>query len=158
MRKIWSDYIAPILRRPSHYQLAALCYRRHEGRLEILLITSRETRRWVLPKGWPKSGFDAGGTALEEAWEEAGVKPQGRAPRRVGRYSYRKRLKGGLPVPTDVDVFAIEIAKLYDSYPEAGQRERRWVTPAEASEMVDEPDLKALLADAEALVAAPARK
>ena len=81
-----------------------------------------------------------------------------RAPRRVGRYSYRKRLKGGLPVPTDVDVFAIEIAKLYDSYPEAGQRERRWVTPAEASQMVDEPDLKALLADAEALVTAPARK
>ncbi len=145
LRTLWSDYIAPMLRRPARYQLAALCYRRKGNGIEVLLVTSRETRRWIIPKGWPKSGYDSGGVALEEAWEEAGIKPRGRKPRRVGRYSYRKVLEGGVPVPTEVDVYAIEVEKLYDTYPEAGQRERRWVPPADAAEMVEEPDLQELL-------------
>ncbi|ETX15078.1 NUDIX hydrolase [Roseivivax halodurans JCM 10272] len=152
---LWSNYIQPILRRPSRYQVAALCFRRVGGRLEILLVTSLETRRWILPKGWPKTGFDAGGVALEEAWEEAGVKPRGGKPRRIGRYRYDKRLRGGIPVPTDVDVYAIDTEKLYDDYPEMGRRQRRWVTPQEASAAVDEPGLKTLIAGVEDQLAAP---
>ncbi len=157
IRKLWSEFILPILRRPSRYQVAALCYRCRAGGTEILLITSLETRRWILPKGWPKIGFDAGGVALEEAWEEAGVKPRGGPPRRIGRYRYHKRLRGGIPVPTDVDVYAIETETLYDDFPEAGRRERRWMAPDAAAEAVHEPGLKSLLEDAETLLAVPAQ-
>ncbi len=134
-----------MLRRPAGFQVAALCHRIGPGGVEVLLITSRETRRWILPKGWPMSGTDAGGTALQEAWEEAGVKPRGGRPVKIGAYRYDKVLDGGLPSPTDVDVYAIAVDKLYDSYPEAGQRTRRWMPPDEAAGLVAEPQLAALL-------------
>ena len=152
---IWSQFIQPILRRPARYQVAALCYRRTEGRFEILLVTSRETRRWILPKGWPKKGFGASGTAREEAWEEAGVTPRGTSPRHIGRYSYDKRMTGGVPVPTNVDVYAIETETLSDAFPEADERDRRWVTPVEAAEMVQEEDLSDLILKAQSLVDDP---
>ncbi|KGM48675.1 NUDIX hydrolase [Pseudooceanicola atlanticus] len=143
--KIWTDYIAPLLGRPPRFQAAALCYRYGDAGLEVLLITSRTTKRWILPKGWPKPGTDAGGTALEEAWEEAGIKPRGGRPRKIGRYRYDKVLSGGLPAATDVDVYAINVEKLYDDFPEVGQRDRRWFTPQEAAELVDEETLRDLL-------------
>lgn len=152
LNTIWSQFIKPILRRPSRYQVAALCFRRVRGEFELLLITSLETRRWVLPKGWPKTGFDAGGVALEEAWEEAGVKPRGGKPIKIGRYRYDKRLRGGIPVPTDVDVYAIETALLYDVYPEAGRRERCWMTPRDAAAAVDEPELQRLVSNVDNLL------
>lgn len=145
LKGLWQAVVWPMLRRPSLFQVAALCYRKTPSGPEILMITSRDTGRWILPKGWPKKGFDAGGTVLEEAWEEAGVKPSGGPPQRIGHYRYYKRLKGGLPVTTDVDVYAIEIDKLYDRYPEVAERQRRWMTPQQAAEAVDEPDLKDLL-------------
>ncbi|WP_424934360.1 NUDIX hydrolase [Amaricoccus macauensis] len=145
LRTLWTDYIVPILRRPPHFQVAALCYRCRGQSIEILLVTSLETRQWLLPKGWPKSGLDAGGTALEEAWEEAGIKPCGPKPRPIGEYRYEKRMGGGVPAPTNVKVYAIEIEKLLDSYPEAGRRERRWLSPAEAASLATEPGLKHFL-------------
>ena len=157
LHTIWSNFLQPILRRPSRYQVAALCFRRESSGLEILLVTSLETRRWILPKGWPKTGFDAGGVALEEAWEEAGVRPRCAEPPRIGRYRYDKRLRGGIPVPTDVDVYAIETETLHDDYPEAGRRERRWLPPEEAAAALEEPELKILVAGVEDLLAVPAR-
>ncbi|WP_010141112.1 NUDIX hydrolase [Oceanicola sp. S124] len=145
LRQFWNSVLLPVLARPARYQVAALCHRGDGSKLRILLITSRDTGRWVLPKGWPKRGHDAGGTALEEAWEEAGIKPCGR-PELVGRYHYHKRLDGGLPVPTRVEVFAIPVSGLHDDYPEKGQRKRHWMTPAEAASSVAEPELAALLA------------
>ncbi|WP_172331836.1 NUDIX hydrolase [Mangrovicoccus sp. HB161399] len=139
------DFLGPILRRPPRFQSAALCWRQGGGGSEILLVTSRETRRWVLPKGWPKRGLDAGGTAAEEAWEEAGMVPCPGTPFEIGRYGYMKRLDGGLPVPVEVSVFAIEADHLADEFPETGQRDRRWFSPAEAAEAVDEPGLKTIL-------------
>ncbi|WP_161556172.1 NUDIX hydrolase [Mangrovicoccus ximenensis] len=139
------DFLGPILRRPPRFQSAALCWRDGTRGCEILLLTSRETKRWVLPKGWPKRGLDAGGTAAEEAWEEAGMVPRPGKPFEIGRYSYMKRLDGGLPVPVEVSVFSMEVERLAGEYPELGQRERRWFTPAEAAEAVDEPGLKTIL-------------
>ena len=75
----------------------------------------RETKRWIIPKGWPMHGTDAAGTALQEAWEEAGVKSEAGRPARIGRYRYDKVLDGGLPVATDVDVYAVSVEKLLDS-------------------------------------------
>ncbi len=150
LRRVWTDYIRPILRRPPRYQVAALCWRPEgEGEgIRILLLTSRETRRWIIPKGWPKTGLDAAATAREEAWEEGGVVTD-EAGRHVGRYGYAKRMRG-VPVGTEVDVFAFRVSELADDYPEAGQRERVWLAPSEAAARVDEPDLAQLLADAPA--------
>lgn len=173
---LWNSLVRPLMMRPLRFQVAALCYRLGEGGgmgeeardgtagaaavgPEVLLITSRETRRWVLPKGWPKRGHDAGGTALEEAWEEAGIKAEG-PPCSVGFYDYDKRLDGGLPMPTRVEVFAIPVSRLLDDYPEKGQRERIWVPAAQAATLVDEPQLSTLLAGfpRHPLIAAPAAR
>ena len=149
-RRIWSDYILPILRRPNRYQVAALCWRVVDGKLQILVLTSRETRRWILPKGWPMEGLGALETAREEAWEEGGVRLEEEG-RLIGRYSYSKRMRG-VPLRTNVDVFAVRVTSVEDRFPEADERDRRWVTPLEASQMVDEPDLARLLRDAETIL------
>lgn len=160
--KFWTDFIALILRRPSHYQVAALCWRIRETAgeapadtgtgIEVLLISSLTTGRWILPKGWPQTGRDGAGTALEEAWEEAGIRIDDPRPQLVGRYRYRKRLSGDVPAPTMVDVWAIRTGRLLDSYPEAGRRKREWFTPEEAAGLVDEPELASLLRNSAALI------
>lgn len=144
LSRIWNDYIAPLLGRPARFQVAALCYRREAGALRVLVITSLTTKRWIIPKGWPIVGLDAGGSAQEEAWEEAGIKGTSSRPRRIGRYRYEKLMSGGVPTMTDVDVYAVEVEEMMDTYPEAGSRRREWVTPEEAAQMVDEPQLKSI--------------
>ena len=74
IKKAWSEVLHPMLQRPKRLQVAALCYRRDGDSKEVLLVTSRGTGRWILPKGWPIDGLDAGEAALQEAWEEAGVR------------------------------------------------------------------------------------
>ena len=145
LKTLWTQYLAPILRRPPRYQVAALCYRRTGDVVDVLLVTSLHTRRWILPKGWPKHGLDAAGVALDEAWEEAGVTPEEGPYRRLGRYGYTKRLRGGVPAETEVDVYAIPVAALAEDYPECARRERRWMAPADAAALVDEPELQSLL-------------
>ena len=74
-------------------QYAALPWRNAQG-FEILLITSRETRRWVIPKGWPMPGNSPAESAAQEAYEEAGIRGK-IAVQAIGHYGYRKRLRGG---------------------------------------------------------------
>ncbi len=145
-RRLWTDYLGPILRRPPRYQVAALCWRTGPDGVRLLLLTSRETRRWIIPKGWPKTGLEAADTAREEAWEEGGVRLAA-ASEAVGRYTYAKRMRG-VPVGTEVDVFAFRVLEIADDFPEAGQRERVWLPPAEAAARVDEPGLARILAAA----------
>jgi 8-oxo-dGTP pyrophosphatase MutT (NUDIX family) len=114
------------------------------GRL-ILLITSRETRRWVIPRGNPISGLSPAQAAAQEAWEEAGIKGEV-GSEEVGTYRYEKRRLNGSLVPAEVRVFTMKVREEADAWPEMGQRERRWFTPADASAAVDEPELKTLLA------------
>lgn len=137
------DLLGKLLgRRPPVLQVAALCMDPGTGRL--LLITSRGTKRWIIPKGWPMTGRSAAGAALREAWEEAGV--CGRAQESpVGQYAYNKKQGRGLSIPINVQVYLIRVTGLDDDYPEAGERERKWFTPAEAADLVDETELKALL-------------
>jgi 8-oxo-dGTP pyrophosphatase MutT (NUDIX family) len=124
-------------------QYAALPWRINAG-LEVMLISSRDTNRWVIPKGWPIPDLMPHESAAREAFEEAGIEGGiGTSP--IGRYSYAKRLKAGKTVTCDVAVFAFRVARQLDDWPERGQRTIRWFPAAEAATLVEEPELAALM-------------
>jgi 8-oxo-dGTP pyrophosphatase MutT (NUDIX family) len=124
-------------------QMGALCWRMRGTRPEILLITSRDTGRWVIPKGWPMSDMSSADAAAREAWEEAGV--EGSAGAALGFFAYRKGLPDRAAVPCVVEVFALRVDRLADRYPEKGQRRRKWFSPEKAAKKVEEPGLRALI-------------
>jgi 8-oxo-dGTP pyrophosphatase MutT (NUDIX family) len=117
-------------------QYAALPYRpRGKSPPEILLVTSRETGRWIIPKGWPAKGKPPHKSAAREAREEAGV--IGKVTRRpVGAFSYKKRLKSGKVVPCEVHVFALKVTRREESWPEKGQRKIKWLPRTKAAKAV----------------------
>lgn len=124
-------------------QYAALCWR-DEGELEILLITSRETRRWLIPKGWPMDGRQPWDSAAREALEEAGVEGAvGRAP--LGTYIYDKRMAGGVLVPCTVAVYPLKFARQRKHWREKDERDQQWFKIADAIEAVQEQGLKQIL-------------
>ena len=125
-------------------QVAALCWRLENSLVEVLLITSRETGRWVIPKGWPISGMTAAEAAAREAWEEAGVR--GRVQDQpLGEYLYDKATGPAKAKRCAVAVFSLQVYALKRRFPEAAQRRLEWFAPAEAAGLVAEPDLQALL-------------
>ncbi len=146
IRSVWTEYVQPMLKRPDRVQFAALCYDVEGPHRKVLLITSRDTGRWIIPKGWPMDGKDSAGAALTEAWEEAGVRVGIPADEPVGSYSYEKGLKGDWSIPVTTMVYPVRVVSLEEDYPEAHQRSRKWVTPQEAATMVDEPELRDILA------------
>ena len=129
-------------------QYGVLAWKASEGgERRILLITSRETKRWVIPRGNPIAGLSPSQAAAQEAWEEAGIRGE-TGQVEVGAYRYEKRRLGGSMVPAEVRVFAMEVTEEADSWPEQGERERRWFSAADAAAAVDEPELKAILESA----------
>jgi 8-oxo-dGTP pyrophosphatase MutT (NUDIX family) len=124
-------------------QIGALPWRKKKGRVEILLITSRETRRWVIPKGWPMDDRADFNAARLEAFEEAGVKGHVRR-KPLGTYTYAKRHPDG-DFPCIVTVYGLEVAEKLASWPERKERSRKWFDQAEAAQLVDELDLKSLI-------------
>ncbi|NVO24986.1 NUDIX hydrolase [Donghicola sp. B5-SW-15] len=145
IQTVLRDFIMPMIKRPSSQQVALLCYRLKGTEREYLLVTSRDTGRWVIPKGWIKKGKSAERSALEEGWEEAGIVPKKTRPHQVGTYTYNKKLGKGLVVTVEVNVFEVELSKLENKYPEVSERKRRWMTRDEAAEAVHEPSLTKLL-------------
>lgn len=126
-------------------QVAALCFRDNGTQKEVLLITSRDTGRWIIPKGWPMAGKDDRHAAIQEAWEEAGVRAVASEAPAVGTYTYDKRMDDGASVPVEATVYPVRVARLEERFPEAAQRERKWVTPSQAANMVQEPELQDIL-------------
>ena len=126
-------------------QVAALCFDRKGRHKKVLLITSRDTGRWIIPKGWLMPGVDDAAAALQEAWEEAGVKRGEVSAEPIGRFEYPKVLDTGASISVTASVYGVRVRKLSSKYPEAGQRKRIWITPRKAAKLVQEPELKAIL-------------
>ena len=125
-------------------QYGALPYRIAEAGVQFLLVTSRDTGRWVIPKGNPMLFRSGGETAAEEAFEEAGVRGAV-APVPIGRFCYCKRRRLAADVTAQVSVYPLRVAELLDEWPEAQQRQRQWFTREEAAAAVAEDELKALI-------------
>ncbi|THD85819.1 NUDIX hydrolase [Aliigemmobacter aestuarii] len=140
---------------PSRSQYGALCWRKKGKHVEVLLITSRDTGRWLVPKGWPIDGLGGAGSAAREAFEEAGVEGE-IAEQPLGYYSYVKaRARQGKSredLPCVVAVYPMRVGKLLDRYPERGERRRKWFTAAKAAAKVAEPELRQILAGCEAVL------
>lgn len=127
-------------------QVAALPWRRvGDGGFEVMLVTSRGTGRWVLPKGWPEKRESPHQAAAREAEEEAGV-GGAISPHAIGRFYYGKVLPSGSQWRCVVHVFPMEVDRVADKWPERKQRTRRWFAPQEAAGLVDEKDLGELIA------------
>ncbi|RYY17473.1 MAG: NUDIX hydrolase [Alphaproteobacteria bacterium] len=125
-------------------QYAGLPLQERDGETCVLLVTSRETHRWVLPKGWGEKGLTGAQVAAKEAFEEAGI--QGSASDTpVGRYRYTKRLRKGQSVDCEVEVYPLMVDALLPDWPERTQRCREWFTLAQAALVIDDGELVPLL-------------
>ena len=125
-------------------QIAALPWRRGKKGLEILLISSRETKRWVIPKGWPMKGRKPHAAAAQEAKEEAGL--LGKILKDpIGHFHYVKNMRDGAAQLCRVDVFPLQVEKQLKSWPEREQRVTHWFPLDEAAGLVREPELIALI-------------
>lgn len=127
-------------KRDMRTQFGALCYRVVKNKTQVLLITSRRTKRWVIPKGWPMQGKTPGESALQEAWEEAGVKGKINGPC-LGLFSYEKRLPCTDTLPCAVMVYPVKVTMLVDRFPECAQRKRKWMSLKKAADKIKEPEL-----------------
>ena len=137
-------HAATIMSGSAAEQFGALCVRTGTDGLDVLLITTRETRRWSIPKGWPIRGLSSHEVVEREAWEEAGVK--GRAKKRVfGYYTYLKTLDDGRKIPSIVEVHLVSVRRMKKNFPECKERKLAWMRPREAALLVDEPELKSLI-------------
>ncbi|WP_193142198.1 MULTISPECIES: NUDIX hydrolase [unclassified Meridianimarinicoccus] len=125
-------------------QFGALCYRMDGSKPEVLLVTSRGTGRWIVPKGWPMPGQTPAGTAAVEAYEEAGVEGDAH-PQCLGIYSYTKVMDDTDDLPCVVSLFAIKVKRLLQKYPESDQRKRKWFSPKRAAALVDEDELRQII-------------
>jgi 8-oxo-dGTP pyrophosphatase MutT (NUDIX family) len=144
---------------PTRVQYGALPYRLDDGvSVEVLLVTSRETKRWIIPKGWPIKGLKPSKAAAREAYEEAGVR--GRiAGRAFGHCVYEKRLEDSVTtVPCQVQVFPLAVKRQSKDWPESKQRAARWFPAAEAAALVDNDRLHDLIRQLEKRKASSHRK
>ena len=137
-----------MFRRPPRQQYAALCYRvkKKTGELEVLLLTSRDTGRWVIPKGWPMPGKLSHEVAAREAFEEAGVTGT-ISDTPVGNFPYLKDRKDGSVIACSVDVFTLEVTGQKDNWMEKSEREQMWLPLDEAIAKLSEPGLRIILRD-----------
>ena len=125
------------------FQYAALPWRR-DGEVEIMLVSSRETRRWVVPKGWPMKGRKPFAAAEREALEEAGVTGDiAKTP--IGAYHYDKRHKNGSVLTCEVKVFPLRVRLERKTWREKHERVRKWFPAAETAAAVDEEELREII-------------
>jgi 8-oxo-dGTP pyrophosphatase MutT (NUDIX family) len=127
------------------HQAGAIAYRVVNGKVEVLLMTSRDTGRWIIPKGNIAPGKTPAAAAAREAYEEAGVKGRIGSAIPLGFYYYSKRFASGEARPAAVEVYLLQVDKHFEKWPEQGERRRRWLSPAAAVRLVEEPGVVPLL-------------
>ena len=125
-------------------QYAALPYRVDCNELEILLVTSKHNRRWIIPKGWPVEGQQPQANAAREALEEAGVLGD-IENKALGFFHYFKTLRRSIIVPCKVEVYPLRVSRCLKTWGEADARDRRWCTVDDAVAAVVEPELRQLI-------------
>jgi 8-oxo-dGTP pyrophosphatase MutT (NUDIX family) len=114
--------------------------------LEILVVTTRQSRRWIVPKGWPIKRLTPSKSAAREAFEEAGVRGK-ISPRPIGAFTYRKTTGQTADDPNyEVKIFPLLVKRQSASWPESEQRVAQWVDPEKAIALIREPELKAIVA------------
>lgn len=130
---------------PERLQFAALPWRVTRNGLEIMLVSSRETRRWIIPKGWPMAGRSASAAAAIEAMEEAGLLGvMSETP--FGSFRYAKRFSRGEEL-CRVEVYPMRVSRQRAQWPEKTERETQWFPVAEAITLVSDPELADLIAE-----------
>jgi 8-oxo-dGTP pyrophosphatase MutT (NUDIX family) len=136
LSQLHESNIRPAAKR-TFQQGAAICCRVNQGAIEVLLITNRDTGRWIIPKGNIERGEKPYQCALREALEEAGVWGKVRK-KAIGSYSYSKTLDRHL----NVSVHVVKVEAERASFPERRSRSKLWVIPRDAAALVGEPALK----------------
>ncbi len=130
---------------PPAQQIAALpVHWDKTGKLRVLMVTSRDTGRWIMPKGWLMDGKKPWQAAKIEALEEAGATGW-ISDQPIGTYRYKKRLDNGRKVPCEVTVYPMMVEKLKRRWKERKERKRHWFSLKKAARLVDENDLAKLL-------------
>ena len=140
----------------SRKQYAALPFVCLADRVEVCLITSLATGRWIIPKGWPQEGLAPHELAALEAYEEAGLKGS-IGIESIGRFRYLKQLEDGSSVRCDVGVYPMQVDHQMLDWPERAQRNLLWVKLKKAAKLVDEPELSSILRSFDPL-ASPLKK
>ena len=144
-------------RKVTGVQYAALPWRPYGQGLQILLITSRRTHRWIIPKGWPMARCRPAVTAAREAAEEAGVSGE-MGKRAIGHFRYQKLLREGVEMPCRVEVFPLKVTHEKSNWDEEDARQRRWFSVRDAADAVMEPQLKLVIRRFGAQMAAEKRR
>lgn len=127
------------------HQAGVIAYRRVKAETQILLLTSRGTGRWLIPKGHIDPGFTPAEAGRQEAYEEAGVRGviEGELP--LGFYHYFKRQDSGAERPATVEVYVLRVTKQLKTWPEMHERQQSWQLPSHAVAMVPNPGLRQLI-------------
>lgn len=126
-------------------QACALCYKIENGKPLVLIMTST-SGRWIFPKGWLMEGKSEAETALQEAFEEAGV--VGKIDEEnIGHYRTEKHYDDRDSIPVEVSVHSILVAEQATDYPEAGERDIAWLSVDAATSKLGEPALGEILKD-----------
>lgn len=120
-------------------QAGALAWMEHQLETKIWIVTSRRTRRWVLPKGGIDPGMTASEAAAQEAFEEAGLIGD-MSHTDIGGYRIPK-IRPPLIWTLEVAVYPMRVETVLDDWLESDQRTRKLVTLDEASELIVEPEI-----------------
>jgi 8-oxo-dGTP pyrophosphatase MutT (NUDIX family) len=127
-------------------QYAALPYRFDQaGTLQVLLVTTRQSKRWILPKGWPIKDLRPPRSAAREAFEEAGVRGKVGA-KSIGSFKYDKMLdEQGIAVQCEVKVYPLLVKRQSAEFAEVGQRLSQWAELDKALSLIEESGIKAIV-------------
>src|SRR6266850_551987 len=131
--------------RPILNQAGVIAYRILDGRVQVLLMTSRDTGRWIIPKGNINGRSTPSKAAEKEAYEEAGVRGTITSSIPLGIYTYFKQLESGEARAAAVEVYLLRIKEQLKKWPERGERKLSWVSTKEAVGLVEEPGVVPLL-------------